>query len=136
MVVVDEEEFRRLPCSIALYRAAQALAVGDVAGLQTFSMPIEGRDEWVAAARRQASARARRSDTRDLRARSGLTREQLIYCGRAEGWLVVQELETVDPTPARDPGYLIASAAGVGGRTRDQPASATRGGRPPDLRDR
>jgi LuxR family maltose regulon positive regulatory protein len=31
MVVVDEEEFRRLPSAIALYRAAQALAVGDVA---------------------------------------------------------------------------------------------------------
>jgi LuxR family maltose regulon positive regulatory protein len=32
MVVVDEEEFRRLPGAIAIYRAAQALAVGDVAG--------------------------------------------------------------------------------------------------------
>ena len=29
----------------------------------------------------------------DLRARSGLTTEQLIYSGRAEGWLVVQSLE-------------------------------------------
>lgn len=29
----------------------------------------------------------------DLRARSGLTTEQLIYCGRAEGWLVVAALE-------------------------------------------
>jgi hypothetical protein len=29
----------------------------------------------------------------DLRARSGLTTEQLIYRGRAEGWLVVPELE-------------------------------------------
>ena len=29
----------------------------------------------------------------DLRARSGLTTEQLIYRGRAEGWLVVSELE-------------------------------------------
>ena len=35
MVVVDEEEFRRLPCSIALYRAAQALAVGDLASTMT-----------------------------------------------------------------------------------------------------
>jgi LuxR family transcriptional regulator, maltose regulon positive regulatory protein len=35
MVVVDEEEFRRLPCSVALYRAAQAIAVGDVAGTRT-----------------------------------------------------------------------------------------------------
>lgn len=30
----------------------------------------------------------------DLRARSGLTTEQLIYRGRAEGWLIVPELET------------------------------------------
>ena len=29
----------------------------------------------------------------DLRARSGLTTEQLIYAGRAEGWLVVPSLE-------------------------------------------
>jgi predicted ArsR family transcriptional regulator len=29
----------------------------------------------------------------DLRARSGLTTEQLIYRGRAEGWLVVASLE-------------------------------------------
>lgn len=29
----------------------------------------------------------------DLRARSGLTTEQLIYCGRAEGWLRVPSLE-------------------------------------------
>jgi len=32
MVVADDEEFRRLPGAIAVYRAAQALAVGDVAG--------------------------------------------------------------------------------------------------------
>ena len=30
MVVVDEEEFRRLPGSIAMYRAGLALARGDV----------------------------------------------------------------------------------------------------------
>ena len=29
----------------------------------------------------------------DLRARSGLTTEQLIYRGRSEGWLVVPSLE-------------------------------------------
>ena len=29
----------------------------------------------------------------DLRARSGLSTEQLIYSGRAEGWLVVPSLE-------------------------------------------
>jgi hypothetical protein len=31
----------------------------------------------------------------DLRARSGLSTEQLIYRGRAEGWLVVPSLESV-----------------------------------------
>jgi hypothetical protein len=30
----------------------------------------------------------------DMRARSGLTTEQLIYRGRAEGWLVVPSLES------------------------------------------
>ena len=30
----------------------------------------------------------------DLRARSGLTTEQLIYRGRAEGWLLVPSLES------------------------------------------
>ena len=30
----------------------------------------------------------------DLRARSGLSTEQLIYLGRAEGWLIVPSLET------------------------------------------
>lgn len=29
----------------------------------------------------------------DLRARTGLTTEQLIYAGRAAGWLVVEDLE-------------------------------------------
>ena len=33
----------------------------------------------------------------DLRARSGLTTEQLIYAGRAAGWLVVPSLE---PSPS------------------------------------
>ena len=32
MVVVDDEEFRRLPAEIELYRAAQALARGDAPG--------------------------------------------------------------------------------------------------------
>ena len=34
----------------------------------------------------------------DLRARSGLSTEQLIYRGRAEGWLVVPDLETLGLT--------------------------------------
>jgi len=45
----------------------------------------------------------------DLRARSGLTTEQLIYAGRAEGWLVVPELESVGlhvTWPSRDPARL------------------------------
>ncbi|MCJ7710321.1 MAG: hypothetical protein MUQ32_05760 [Chloroflexi bacterium] len=33
----------------------------------------------------------------DLRARSGLTTEQLIYRGRAEGWLEVSSLEPTGP---------------------------------------
>ena len=37
----------------------------------------------------------------DLRARSGLTTEQLIYSGRAKGWLVVPSLEPgCDSSPA------------------------------------
>jgi predicted ArsR family transcriptional regulator len=35
----------------------------------------------------------------DLRARSGFTTEQLIYSGRAEGWLVVPSLE-FRPSPS------------------------------------
>ena len=38
----------------------------------------------------------------DLRARSGLTTEQLIYRGRAEGWLVVPGLE-----PQWPPGLSV-----------------------------
>ena len=33
----------------------------------------------------------------DLRSRMGLTTEQLIYCGRAEGWLNVPSLERDGP---------------------------------------
>jgi LuxR family maltose regulon positive regulatory protein len=35
MVVVDEKEFRGLPSAIAMYRAGQALVLGDVAGTMT-----------------------------------------------------------------------------------------------------
>ena len=41
----------------------------------------------------------------DLRARSGLTTEQLIYRGRAEGWLVVASLEHPGASPL-DPDDL------------------------------
>jgi len=37
MVVVDEEEFRRLPGSIAVFRAGQALALGDVPETVTYA---------------------------------------------------------------------------------------------------
>jgi predicted ArsR family transcriptional regulator len=40
----------------------------------------------------------------DLRARSGLTTEQLIYRGRADGWLVVPSLdEAAELLEARSP---------------------------------
>jgi len=45
----------------------------------------------------------------DLRARSGLTTEQLIYAGRAEGWLVVPALEAAEATTA-----VIHSPAAAG----------------------
>ncbi len=35
----------------------------------------------------------------DLRARSGLTTEQLIYRGRAKGWPVMASLEPLSPSP-------------------------------------
>ena len=37
----------------------------------------------------------------DLRARSGLTTEQLIYRGRAEGWLVVPSVPLAPPSSAK-----------------------------------
>ena len=37
MVVLDEEEFRRLPSAIAVYRAGIALALGDVPGTVTYA---------------------------------------------------------------------------------------------------
>jgi LuxR family maltose regulon positive regulatory protein len=40
MVVVDEEEFRSLPGTIALYRAASALAVGDVGNTVTYARRV------------------------------------------------------------------------------------------------
>ena len=40
MVVVDEEEFRRLPGSIALYRAAIAMALGDVANTMKYARRV------------------------------------------------------------------------------------------------
>jgi hypothetical protein len=102
--------------------------------LTAYRMPIEDRDEWIAAVERigmrdgyvrgalSPKATQRQMDVlaafvaaggsvpdaaeivgirpsivkrhlADLRARSGLTTEQLIYTGRAAGWLVVPALE-------------------------------------------
>ena len=44
----------------------------------------------------------------DLRARSGLTTEQLIYVGRAEGWLAVAGLE-LGEAPDLAPGVGAAA---------------------------
>ena len=47
----------------------------------------------AAAARVGVRPSTAKRDLADLRARSGLTTEQLIYWGRAEGWWVVRSLE-------------------------------------------
>lgn len=50
MVVADEEGFRRLPGAIAIYRSAQALAVGDVVGTITQArraLDLVGEDDHV-----------------------------------------------------------------------------------------
>ncbi len=54
----------------------------------------------------------------DLRARSGLTTEQLIYRGRAEGWLVVPMLE-----PA---GGIALPADAAGSRRRNASRTSPR----------
>ena len=51
MVVVDEEGYRRLPGAIAIYRAALALAIGDVAGAVTHArrvLDLVAEDDHVA----------------------------------------------------------------------------------------
>ena len=49
--------------------------------------------------RASASDRVPRSATWRTCERSGLTTEQLIYSGRAAGWLVVPSLEPLKPDP-------------------------------------
>ncbi len=56
----------------------------------------------------------------DLRARSGLTTEQLIYRGRAEGWLVVDGLEPVHRHQELK-GHCL-SPSGPGAARPDKPA--------------
>lgn len=66
----------------------------------------------------------------DLRARSGLSTEQLIYRGRAEGWLVVPALEPATPVT---PELHDSPATGRSSQdprelsTRPKTASATSG---------
>jgi len=50
MVVVDEKEFRGLPSAIAMYRAGQALVLGDVAGTMTQArraLDLVGQDDHL-----------------------------------------------------------------------------------------
>jgi LuxR family maltose regulon positive regulatory protein len=50
MVVVDEKEFRGLPSAIAMYRAGQALLIGDVAGTMTYArraLDLVGEDNHL-----------------------------------------------------------------------------------------
>jgi len=50
MVVVDEEEFRRLPASIAIYRAAQAQAIGDLVNAVDYArqvLDLVGEDDHL-----------------------------------------------------------------------------------------
>ncbi len=49
----------------------------------------------------------------DLRARSGLTTEQLIYSGRAEGWLVVPSLEPRRAIAPSSPGTCSTRRAQI-----------------------
>ncbi len=49
----------------------------------------------------------------DLRARSGLTTQQLIYSGRAEGWLVVPSLEPTCGTGRWPAGPVLHSLSDV-----------------------
>jgi len=67
--------------------------------MHVFRVCLDPRMAWVLvlpASRREAQTIRPSTAKRhlaDLRARSGLTTEQLIYRGRAEGWLVVASLE-------------------------------------------
>ena len=50
MVVVDEEQFRRLPSAVAVYRAAQARVLGDVAGTMAHArhaLDLVGEDDHL-----------------------------------------------------------------------------------------
>jgi hypothetical protein len=66
----------------------------------------------------------------DLRARTGLSTEQLIYRGRAEGWLVVPDLEPGTSDFVMDPRKLAVStetATATNGPHLDREGSSRRG---------
>lgn len=76
-------------------------------------MTIEGRDEWLAAAGRTApnavelvGIRPSTAQRRlaDLRARSGLTPELLMYVGRAADRQLIQRPEARAPNAGERPG--------------------------------
>ena len=85
---VRDEQLRGEPSHRATPRQIQALAAFVAAGGS-----VAAAAELVGV---QPSTMKRH--LADLRARSGLTTEQLIYAGRAAGWLVV---ETLEPGRAR-----------------------------------
>lgn len=60
----------------------------------------------------------------DLRAKSGLSTEQLIYLGRAEGWLAVPNLDALRhfPEPARPFPGRAATGAGIE-QARESPST-------------
>jgi hypothetical protein len=67
---------------------AKALAASSVAAYVEAGGSVSS-----AAARAGVRPSTAKRHLADLRARTGLTTEQLIYVGRAEGWLVVDALE-------------------------------------------
>jgi predicted ArsR family transcriptional regulator len=62
----------------------------------------------------------------DLRARSGLTTEQLIYRGRAEGWLVVPALEAAEATIAVTHSPAAAATVESVRRSAERTSSSSR----------
>ena len=70
MVVVDEEEFRRLPGMIAIARAGLALALGDVPGTVTYArraLDLAPEDDHLDARRGSGVPGARILDERGSR---------------------------------------------------------------------
>ena len=79
MVVVDEEEFRRLPAAIAIYRAGLALALGDVAGTVTHArraLDLAAEDDHARARRGRRAPGTRVLDERGSRGRAPVVRRR------------------------------------------------------------